>query len=113
MISPTRVVPIKTSPAPYPVMRTAIPSQAFDPKTPALPKHITERKKRRDPTTTFGWPRTSLVLEIRNAKERNIKGKKIEAQEKYLRRKSLRVIKAAPEREKEIKISPAIAKKKI
>ena len=82
MMRPTVAVPIRTIPAPIPVIRIEIAHQTSLPKIPARPKAITERKKRREPTITLGWPIISFTLEIKKAKERKMKGKNIADQEK-------------------------------
>jgi hypothetical protein len=52
-------------------------------------------------------------LERRNANAKKMKGRNIEDQEKYFRRISLNLRRTSPCREKEISISPAMAKKTI
>jgi len=54
-----------------------------------------------------------LTFDRRKANDRKIKGKKTDDQEKYLIKISLNLKRIAPWREKETRISPAIAKNTI
>jgi len=79
---PTSETPRNIIAAPMGVTRTDIASQKVLPNIPAWPKDIIEMKNNKPPTITLGCPRENLTFETRKAKDKNIKGRRKDDQEK-------------------------------
>jgi hypothetical protein len=77
------LVPRRTIKAPTPVIKVATPFHASRPVSPDWVIVAREIAKRRLPITTFGCPNGVLNFDTKNAKDRNIKGRKMVDQPKY------------------------------